>query len=404
MASEMNEHTIEEYLSQLATDELAFKRGATAAPLRDGGRPATLSSRLLDHLSLLARSLFDYLCLQARLLTRRGSSTECRFVYTAPNFCTRVDGSLEDRILTFLTKDDVVYLNYAKQCTMQRISGRPVYNLGGLVKLLSKVIYRNRSELMSIFLAYRLVNDSVLGRLHGNEVYTLCYYDLNGLSLMFSKHRAQFRLIEAQHGSIVGYPPYAQPAPVKCADTYYVKNAETADYLSSHLCQGHSCEYRVIPYPEAARGFRPGLNILYASTVETNGFHQVFSRFLREYKGRDLNLRVRLHPRERDKQGVFEAQLEELGIAAEFDSSQNWLEGAHVANLVVVSPWSSTLEEACDNGFLSITIDPVGSERFHHLIDEGLCFFSEDLVETVMSLRANGRLEAEERPVERPRC
>ena len=44
---------------------------------------------------------------------------------------------------------------------------------------------------------------------------------------------------------------------------------------------------------------------------------------------------------------------------------------------------SSTLEDAYDNGFVAITIDPVGRKRFQHLIDESRFFFSDDLATTI---------------------
>lgn len=51
--------------------------------------------------------------------------------------------------------------------------------------------------------------------------------------------------------------------------------------------------------------------------------------------------------------------------------------------MIVISPWSSTLEDAYDNGFVAITIDKVGKERFRHLIDNLRFYYSDDLTSTL---------------------
>jgi hypothetical protein len=49
----------------------------------------------------------------------------------------------------------------------------------------------------------------------------------------------------------------------------------------------------------------------------------------------------------------------------------------------VIYPWSYTLEDAYDNGFTAITIDPVGKERYSHLIDGERFYYSDDLVNLI---------------------
>jgi len=239
---------------------------------------------------------------------------------------------------------------------------------------------------MRYFKAYQVVNNSILRSLdYGKEVYLLWYYDLNSLSLIFSKQRTKVKLIEVQHGSIINYPPYIKPAPVKLIDVFYVKNQPTIDYLKAHLCKGFDCEYHLIPYPKGNRKMFPGLNILYASTVDFKGVHPVFLKFLENAKNPDLNLQVRLHPRERtpEIEELFTKQINSRGVQFVFDRTKNWISENQIENLIVVSPWSSSIEDSYDNGFTTIIIDPAGKQRFAHLIDDKKCFYSQDLEETL---------------------
>ena len=73
---------------------------------------------------------------------------------------------------------------------------------------------------------------------------------------------------------------------------------------------------------------------------------------------------------------MFEEQLKALGWRAAFDNSPDWLEGNPYEKTIVVSPWSSTIEEAYDNEIPSVVLDDFGIERFGNIIDESLCFSS----------------------------
>jgi hypothetical protein len=384
--TKMSDAEIEAYLTRLRDDELAFKeqQGKLATPLehRAGHTLGGFCSRTV----FFFRSILDCLILVFVLRWYGVIGTEKRLIYTTRNFCTERDGRLHDRIVTFLPTSTLIFINSSKQYALSSINGKRVFNVGGLVKLLSRLFYRKNSEIMSTFKAHRLVNDLILSGCQGKEVYTLCYYDLNGLSLAFSSHRQHIQLIEVQHGSIINYPPYVEPSPVKIADVFYVKNEATIRYLQSHLCRNYPSEYRVFPYPKKARHVVPGLHILYASSIEFNGLHPVFAKFISAYHGQDLTLTLRLHPRERDKEDVFTSQLSNCAMPFKFDRSQNWLEANEVENLIVISPWSSTLEDAYDNGFVAITIDPVGRKRFHHLIDGSRFLYSDDLAATLEGL------------------
>ncbi len=380
--------SIEAYLTRLRDDELAFKEQQSTLPNPLEHRA---SHSLWDYCSRAAfflRSILECFILACVLTWYGVIRANKRLVYTARNFCTERDGKLQDRIVTFLPTSTLVFVNPSKEYALNTINGKRVYNVGGPVKLLSRLNYRKDSEIMSTFRAHRLVNDAILCAFRGREVYTLCYYGLNGLSLAFSRHRQRIQLIEVQHGSIINYPPYVAPAPVKIADVFYVKNEATIQFLQSHLCRDYPSEYRLFPYPKKARHVVPGLHVLYASTVEFNGLHPVFVKFISSYHGRDLSLTLRLHPRERDKEAVFVRQLSGCSVPFTFDRSQNWLEANEIENLIVISPWSSTLEDAYDNGFVAISIDPVGRKRFQHLIDGSRFFYSDDLAATIEGIRA----------------
>lgn len=385
----MTNAEIEAYLTRLRDDEIAFKEQQSTLPNplehRSGNSLWGYCSRAIFFL----RSILEFFILICVLRWYGASRADKRLVYTARNFCTERDGALQDRIVTFLPTSTLLFINTSKEYALGKINGRRVYNVGGLVKLVSRLYFRNYSEMMSAFKAHLLVNDLILSGYRGKEVYTLCYYGLNGLSLAFSKHRQHIQLIEVQHGSIINYPPYAEPSPVKIADVFYVKNKATIQYLQSHLCRNHLSEYRLFPYPKKARHVAPGLHILYASTIEFNGLHPVFVKFISEYQGQNLTLTLRLHPREREKEDIFARQLSGCSVPFTFDRSQNWLEGTEIENLIVISPWSSTLEDAYDNGFVAITIDPVGRKRFQHLIDRSRFFYSDDLAATMEGIRTS---------------
>jgi len=376
---------IEQYLKILQKEELDFK-------LHSGTESSnTLTVRTDTKLRMKAilfmiRSLAEYFLLLIKISFIPSFTKDKRIVYTSKNLCTEVNGILEDRIVKYLFTDNLIFVNHQKNQYIHKINDSKVYNIGGVVNLLRLCTNRKRSGLMRTFLAYRLVNDSIVKRLNGNEVFTLCFYDLNGLSLAYSNHRDRMRLCEVQHGSIINYPPYVKPSPIQIADVFCVKNQPTIDYLKNHLCQHYDPEYRLIPYPKGNWEYVPGIHLLYASTVEFNGLHPVFREFLDQNKDEDLHVIVRLHPREREKEELFRGQLSKYVVNFEFDRSKNWLDGNRIENLIVVSPWSSTIEDAYDNGLTTIIIDPVGKARYAHLIEGEYCVYSDDLTSTLAGL------------------
>ena len=377
----MDAKIIEEYINDLGKQEDEFKNNLKA--LIETKR--NLKNRL-SFLRVLFFSMKDYVHLLLLLYFKKEVMKKKNIVYTLKNFCIIDDqDQYFDRIIKPIHLKNVLFINYGKQYLIPKINNKKVYNIGSIVHILSKFISKTHSKKMRVFLAYRKINNSILKKLNGNKVYTLCYYDLNGLSLCFSKLRKNIELIEVQHGSIINYPPYVKPSPLKVIDTFYVKNNQTAVFLKEHLCLNFSTSYKLLPYEKGETVFKEGTYILYASTIEFNGFHDVFKSFLKSNTLRNLHVIVRLHPREKNKKDVFKSVLEAYKTTYEFDESKNWITGNKVRNLIVVSPWSSTIEDSYDNGFKTIIIDKVGEKRFQHLIDNKMCFYSSNLEKTILN-------------------
>jgi len=376
---------IEKYIIDLEAREMDFKN----QKYTDTKSKKNICDKLKNYFSntqVVCKSIIDYSVLMYLLYMKKSYFNNKRIVYTAKNLCTVNNGVLEDRIVKPIFHNNIIFVSHAKDYTIDKINNQRVFNIGGIIKLYSRLIDKKHSLKMRLFLSYRTINDSILKQLNGNEVYSLCYYDLNGLSLALSSYRKQIKFGEVQHGSIINYPPYAEPAPFILADIFYVKNKETIEYLKYNLCKNFKPEYQLIPYPKVKRQELDGVYVFYASTVEFNGFHPVFENFLKTNSINDLHIIVRLHPREKEKESIFRTVLEKYSSNFEFDNSKNWLENNKIKNLIVVSPWSSSIEDSYDNDFITITIDPVGKERYSHLIDDKQCYYSDDLIKTIENI------------------
>lgn len=337
----------------------------------------------LHNIFLMVYALVDFLLLLIRLTTSHHSV----LIYTAPGYCSQKDGKTTDRILGNLHLENRIYINQSKEARLESIDSYKVYNIGGLVKLLSFFVRTPKPSLKNLK-AYCLINNFILKRFRGNQVYLICYYDANGISVVFSKYRHKINLIEVQHGNIINYPPYSYPSTIKIADTFYVKNQGTINYLKEHLNKNFKdIEYSILPYPKRETEFKEGTHILYASTVEFNGIHPLFMEYLKQLTQTDqVTVYVRLHPREKNKKKLFENQLKNIKSNIIFDESKNWLESNTVKNLIVVSPWSSVIEDAADNGYRAIIIDVVGKERFNYLIDNKNVIFADNLEKILLSV------------------
>jgi hypothetical protein len=372
---------IENYIRDLIEDERKFKNypGSNLTYESDNDEKRATILKFVIFLPFLTRSCIDVLLLYFLLRFTKKSIRNKKIVYTERSFCKHVEGKLRDRIYEPIFTEDIIFINYSKEIQLKKINEQKVYNIGGLVKALS-YIFRNKTKLLNLFQSYMTVNNLIIKNLKGMNVYSCLFYSMNGLSLVFSKYRNNVRLIEIQHGSIINYPPYTKPAPLKIADVFYVKNEPTIEYLKTHLNKRFPAEYNLIPYPKVDREFLPGVHLLYASTIEFNGLHPVIKEFLKKNQRTDIHLIIRLHPREREREAYFIEQLKQYKIDFRFDHFENWLTGNKIKNLIVISPWSSCIEESYDNGFFTIIIDPVGRQRFNYLLDDKRCFYSHNLL------------------------
>lgn len=387
----MNFTEIENYIEILVQEEEKFKNQSLGNITKDKTKRHRFLFRLFDRFLFFFRSILDFIHLLFLLYFRYDEQIKNKkIVFTAKNFCTYSNGKYFDRIVRPLYTSNLLFINTSKEYYLNRINEEKTFNLGGLVRFIC-IFFIHDSARMRIFKAYTIINNLVLKKLMSAELIILWFYDINSLSLIFSKYREGNILIEVQHGSIINYPPYVKPSPIKIVDVFYVKNKLTMNYLSNHLCINFQPEYRLIPYPTRPREFKPGTHLFYASTIEFKGLHPVLIKFLSEADFSDLDLTIRLHPRERDNEKLFTAQLCQFNVQYQFDHSENWLLGNETTNIIVISPWSSTIEDAYDNGFETIIIDPVGRDRYQHLIDNKICFYSDDLRVTIsqMSTRSN---------------
>ena len=380
----MNIKTIERYINQLIEDETNFKNQSIID--KSNPKRTTISyslKKFINLIKLVIVSIFDFSILLIKTCFLKNSIKNKKIVFTAKNFCNLKNGKLVDRVVKPLFSEDIIFINSSKEYVLGSINNQKVYNIGGITKVLFYFL-RGSDINLKYFRAYSIVNNCILRNLKDQYLYILWFYNLSSLSIIFSKYRKNFILCEVQHGSIINYPPYSKPSPVKIADIFYVKNEKTIDYLRKYLNKDFECEYRLIPYPKIERKSIPGIHILYASTVEFNGIHPVFQNFLESIKNKDINIIMRLHPREKDKKNFFKEQINKFHIKYTFDDSENWLVGNPIKNLIVISPWSSSIEDSYDNGFITIIIDPVGKERYKHLIDNKRCFYSDNIFKTLV--------------------
>jgi hypothetical protein len=323
-------------------------------------------------------SILDLFLLILKLIRIQFNKNSYSLIYTQVNLCAFENNQYKDRLLNNIAIGNPIYINQGKEKIIKNIDGKTTYNIGGVVYLISRFI--NKPKKISLLKSYQIVNTILLFFYTKKNVYLLCHYDQNGLSIVFSKFRNKIKLIEVQHGGMINYPAYSKPSSIKIADTFYVRNTETINYLKSHLnVNFQNTEYHLIPYTKSKTIQSEGNHILYASTVEMKGFHPLFLSYLNSDKLMNVSITVRLHPREKDKKEVFEKELVNRNVKFSFDDTTNWLETNIVKNLIVVSPWSSVIEEAFDNGFKTIIIDELGKKRFDYLIDNKNVFFADSL-------------------------
>lgn len=327
---------------------------------------------------IFLRSILDLFLLTIKLTSIKFSNKQYSLIYTQANLCAFENNHYKERLVNNLKIENRIYINQGKEKIIKSIDGYKTYNIGGVVEIISK-FFSNKDKKINLLKAYQIVNSYILFLYNKKNVFLLCHYDQCGLSIIFSKFRKKIKLIEVQHGGMINYPAYSKASKIKIADEFYVRNNETMLYLKKHLnFNFHDIKYQIMPYAEVKLIDAIGIHLFYASTVELNGFHPIFLDFLNSVDLSNMNLTVRLHPREKSKKEIFEKELMNKNINYSFDNSLNWLKSNTIKNLIVISPWSSIIEEASDNGFKTIVIDEVGKKRFNYLIDNNKVFYTEN--------------------------
>jgi hypothetical protein len=139
---------VEEYLIELQRDEFDFKNQNNAVATNEPADQKMDFLRPVKVVWFILRSLLDFVSLLLKLRLMSSFSEGKRFVFTARNLCTELDGKLEDRIVKPLFQDNIVFVSHSKEDYLKQINGFKVYNVGGVVKLLSLLPNRGRSRLM----------------------------------------------------------------------------------------------------------------------------------------------------------------------------------------------------------------------------------------------------------------
>jgi hypothetical protein len=371
---------VKQYIDQIQEDEA--RNQSTSS---ENTKSSDSNFGKLYFMYCLFLSICDFTILLFILNFKKKKITNKKIIFTHKGFCfIDAKNNYQDRLLPEAVKQNAFYIIYGKEYHINKIEGKKVYNIGVLAKVVSFFYFKQASQNLRYYCAFNFLNNMILKKLNGNEVFTLCHYDMNGLSLVYSNYRKNFTLIEFQHGSMINYHPYSYLTKFKMIDVFYVRNQKTIEYLKNNFCKNKEVVYKTIQYPKTNLLYKKGINILYASTVETNGLHQNFISFLKNTTFDTISIIIRLHPREKDKKAIFENQLKQYTCNFVFDQSKNWLEGNSIQNLIVVSPSSSVIEEALDNGFKVIIIDQVGEKRYSGLIDNKNCIFSDSIENTIL--------------------
>ena len=278
--------------------------------------------------------------------------------------------------------DNYIYFSYDKFFYQKKINTIRVYNLGIFVKLFSKLKFHKKLTLQNDFNIWYPIQNLICKLLDQNTIYIPVYSNGSGLSLVFNKYRENFKLVEIQHGSVVNYPPYSFVSEIPLVDTFYYRTPQDRLFLEQNLFAKHPVELLQIPQQEIL--FLPKtdrIEILYISSYEFNDFHPVFKDFLKNLPS-NVYVRVRLHPRQYNIENVFINQLENINANFEIHKQPNWYDNLPI-NCIVISPFSSVIEEAVAFNLKSIIIDDLGKKRFDYLIQQQKSIYSNNLLKDI---------------------
>lgn len=308
-------------------------------------------------------------------------NSQTAILYIHPSFIKNASQNQTENFYEGIKpKNNYIYFSYDKYIYLKNIEGIKVYNIGIVVKLFSKLKAHKKLSLQNDFNIWYPIQNFICKRLNKNTVYIPAYSNGAGLSLVFNKYRENFKLVEVQHGSVLNYPPYSFVSNLPLIDAFYYRTEIDKCFLKDNLFAKQTVEFLQIPQEQIT--FLPKTNrieILYVSSYEFNDFHPVFKKFINNV-AQNVFIRVRLHPRQSNLEAVFSKQLETNNVSFEIHQYSNWHENLP-SNTIVISPFSSVIEEAANVGLKAIIIDPLGSKRFNYLLNKENCIFSENLYE-----------------------
>ncbi len=327
-------------------------------------------------------SVIDVVCLLFQLNKIKKNNTSILYIHTSFIKHT-TKGYFENLYENIRPNNNFIYFSYDKYLYIEKINGVRLYNIGIFVKLFSKLNFYKKLTQQSDFNFWYPIQNLLCKLLDQNTIYIPVYSNGAGLSLVFNKYRENFKLVEIQHGSVVNYPPYSFVSKIPLVDTFYFRTHQDKLFLEQNLFAKHSIELLQIPQNEIK--FSPKterIEILYISSYEFNDFHPVFNDFLNNLPI-NTYIRVRLHPRQHNIEDLFIKQLKNKNANFEIHKQPNWYDNLPI-NCIVISPFSSVIEEAVAFNLKSIIIDDLGKKRFDYLIHQQKSIYSNNLLKDIL--------------------
>jgi len=327
----------------------------------------------LSKLILVLNSLYDFtILIIISLFFKKYNS----LIFIAPNLINYESFHLQQNL------DNSILINYHHTKRMVSFNGKKIYNIGIFVGILDRFTNRNEEIKKSIINANKFYS-RFINRLAIEIVYIPCFYDTIGFSLIFEVNR-KFRIIEIQHGAICNFFPFSIPTTFKLVDEIFVNNERTSNYLKDFLYKNTDVNIKLKDGKKELvkkNSSNTKTIILYCSSIEINGIHPVLLSFLKKSKNKNFELLIRLHPREKSNADYFRRQIDEINTPFNFDDSKECESYASQSNLFLIFTWSSIIEEDYEIGIILVMIDPFGVTRFKDIIDNQLCFYSDNLTE-----------------------
>jgi hypothetical protein len=331
----------------------------------------------LKKMGLFFLSFLDFILLNIKYV----SNNKNNFIFLTPNLI-----NYEKYFLSQPFNKNNIFINYHSTKYLAFIEKNKIYNIGILFYVITKFFNRN-IKLSSKIKNYQKFYIPKIFKYKLENVYFPSYYDLLCMSFILYEKR-HYKIIEVQHGSIIDFFPYNQISSFKLVDKVIVNNSRTIEFLKQNLYKKIEVDFEIKKSDtfNKIRLKNSNFEILYCSSIETNGFHKNFKNYISKGKNH-LKLKIRVHPREKNKIPQFIHELKSYKNSIEIDYNINWIENIQNNSLIIVTPWSSIAEEAYDLNIYIIIIDEVGKKRYNSIIDNKFCYFSENIEETIKTIQ-----------------